>query len=69
MLTKEDFLGFCDQLMTIEIEMEHEAMDLFDHIENEEARKILTKISEDERRHEEIVRDIKKIIEDHYAEN
>lgn len=69
MLTKEDFLGFCDQLMAIEVEMEHEAMDLFHHIESEEARKILTKISEDERRHEEIVREIKKIIEDHYAEN
>ncbi|KKQ41012.1 MAG: hypothetical protein US58_C0007G0023 [Candidatus Magasanikbacteria bacterium GW2011_GWA2_37_8] len=67
MLNKKDFLEFCDQLMAIEIEMEHESIELMRHIDNEEAVNILQKIASDERRHEKIVREIKKIINKHYV--
>jgi len=67
MLAKKDFLKFCDKLMAIEVEMEHDAEGLQKYIKNKKAIAMLKQIAEDEIRHEGIVRQIRKIVEEGYG--
>lgn len=67
MLDKKDFLEFFSQLMAIEVEMEHGALELRKYIKNKKATSILEGIAESERQHEKIILEIEKIIKKHYA--
>lgn len=62
MFEKKDYINFCAQLMAIEVEMEHEALELLTCIKNPTAVVIIKQIAADELRHEGIVNEIKKII-------
>lgn len=62
MFNQADFQQYFDQLYNIELGMEMDALELKKIVRQPEARKILDAVVADERRHKEIVADLKKLI-------
>jgi rubrerythrin len=63
MFNKEDYLQFIDELFKVEKAMEEEGRELLAMVDNEEAKRILNTLINDEIRHQGIVKEMRSILD------
>lgn len=61
MLTKDDYQGYLNEILSVENDMLDLYRDCMEQVEDEKIKKIFNKLLKDERRHAFLLRDLKKM--------